>query len=163
MRTLITSAAAGLVLAAGITPAAAVDQNTTRQLCVDFTSSGTFYPHQAEDYATWEAIRGKRVAGFDNAVRCSDLAPTAGAVWNGVNPFPTPAQTPAPVDQAPASSTCEPVVQVVEKVVQVPVERVQVVQVESAAAAATIERQASKIERQAKRIAKLRQKLEAAR
>lgn len=68
------------------------------QLCVDFADTGEFLPHLAEDYATWEAMRGHRVAGFVNSpAGCAGLAPDAGEVWDGVNPFPAP----------PAPPTCE--------------------------------------------------------
>lgn len=149
-RTLSTIAAGAMLAASTAAPAAAQDDpNKVVQLCVDFQDAGDFTAFLAEDYATWEAVRGHRIAYFvavPPVQGCAALQAGDGFVFDGPNPWP------APVTEPPA---CEPA----ERVVQV--ERV--VYQDAPATLAKLDKLGRKIERQAARIAKLRAKLEAKR
>lgn len=133
--------ALGAVLAAA--PANADDPNKVAQFCVDFTDSGEFWPHLAEDYETWEAMRGHRTTGFGGT--CPS-GPTAGAVWDGVNPWPAPAQTADEPVSEPVTSTCEPLV-------------IETTSVQTVVDTSKVQRLQSKVQRQRAKIAKLRAKL----
>lgn len=117
---------------------AATSEPDVAQFCVDFTDAGEFSPHLAEDYSTWERMRGHRVASFVNTAQgCSGLDADAGTVWDEPNPFPEPC--PEPV-----------VTTVVREVVRT---------VADPAQAARIERQARKLERKTATIKRLRAKI----
>jgi|GEM_PF-3188573 len=143
---LVTAIVAGATL--GAAPAA--HASDVQQLCVDFGDDGRFSAHLAEDYETWEAVRGHRATAFVNSVAgCSGLGAGDGEVWDGENPYPAPAgDHQAPATAAPAPVSCEPAeVRTVEAVraVEVP-----------AQADAGIQR---RVERQAAKIARLKAKL----
>lgn len=141
MNKLITSLLLTLaVLFGGMVAPAAATSPTVAQFCVDFTDSGDYSPHLAEDYATWEQMRGHRVAAFVNSpAGCAGLSREDGEVWNGPNPFP-----------APVTPTCDPEVRTIVETVEV---------VRTIADPALVR----KVERQRATIKKLRAKIRALR
>jgi hypothetical protein len=135
MRRVATTVLAGALASIALAVPAHAD-GPAQQFCVDFNDTGNYSAHLAEDYPTYEVMRGHYVTGFVNtASGCAGLGEGYGYVWDEPNPYP-----------APVEDTCDPVV------VEVPGPVVEVSSVQTVTDPALVE----KVQKQRAKIKRLR-------